>query len=79
MDLQRKLGDEYISLNTFANDHHGNCMGDYNPQITTEEYYDSFERKNKFRSTTDFNWLFPANIRNLNRLLNEVERRAYGK
>ena len=61
--------DDWWSVNTYAYDNEGNCYGRYNPTVKREES----------RAVTDFDWKLPATEENRERLLREIERRAFGE
>lgn len=62
-ELRGRVGEHFISLQTYAYDKEGNCIGYYNPQ-------------NKVGST-DMNWIKDAGVDGVQELLDEVERQAF--
>lgn len=82
--------ESYWCVDTYATEENGNCYGRYNPQVmdkvevTTEGYYnkekDEYENREvkKCRHVLNFDWLLEPTEENLIKLLEEVERRAFG-
>lgn len=58
--------ESYWCVSTYATEENGDCYGRYNPQI----------RKDAFK--LDFDWIIEATEENRIKLLEEVERRAFG-
>lgn len=61
--------DDWWSVQTYAHDSEGNCWGRYNPTVKREGA----------RPVIDFDWLFPATEANREKLLREIERRAFSE
>lgn len=60
--------DDWWSVQTFAYDIDGNCYGRYNPTVKREGT----------RAVVDFSWKLSATEGNLEKILREIERRAFG-
>lgn len=60
---------DWWSVQTYVYDAEGNCYGRYNPTIKREEA----------RSVIDFDWMLPATEANREKILREIERRAFGE
>lgn len=59
--------DDWWSVQVYAYDSEGNCWGRYNPT----------EKHDVPRPVIDFDWLLPATDANREKLLREIERRAF--
>ena len=65
--------EDWWSIMTYIYDSEGNCYGIYNPQTKTE--VDEYLNR---RAVIDYDWMLPATEVNREKLLREIERRAFG-
>lgn len=60
----KKIPDKWLNVNTYCFDEKGNCWGELNPQVRRDNH------------KIDFDWILKATPENLERILNEIRRRA---